>query len=66
MVLTILIGLMTPPIGMVLFVVSRIAGMPYLSAFVACIPFLIPILAVIALVIAAPAVALFLPSWLMR
>lgn len=31
MVLTILIGLMTPPIGMVLFVLSRIAGMPYLQ-----------------------------------
>lgn len=64
MVITIMIGLMTPPIGMVLFVVSRIAGMPYFPAFVACIPFLIPVLLTIALLILFPEVATFLPNLL--
>ncbi|RUT34576.1 TRAP transporter large permease [Arsenicitalea aurantiaca] len=65
MVLTVMIGLMTPPIGMVLFVVTRLAGMPYLKGFIACIPFLIPVLAVILLLILVPDVALALPRWLM-
>lgn len=64
MVLTVMIGLMTPPIGMVLFVVTRIAGMPYMKGFMACIPFLIPVLLVILLIIAFPEVALALPRLL--
>ncbi len=66
MVLTVMIGLMTPPIGMALFVVTRIAGMPYMRGFYACIPFLIPVLLVILLVIVFPQIALLLPQFLMR
>lgn len=66
MVLTVMIGLMTPPIGMVLFVVTRIAGMPYMRGFYACIPFLIPVLLVILLIIAFPQITLILPQFMMR
>lgn len=66
MVLTVMIGLMTPPIGMVLFVVTRIAGMSYMRGFYACVPFLIPVLAVIGLIIVFPQIALVMPEALMR
>jgi len=63
MVLTLMIGLMTPPIGMILFVLSRISGLSFYEAFVACVPFLIPIIAVIGLLIFFPQLVLFLPEW---
>ena len=66
MIMTVIIGLMTPPIGMALFVVTRIAGMPYMKGFLATLPFLAPILLVILLVIAVPQISLALPQWLLR
>ncbi|UYQ70905.1 TRAP transporter large permease [Pelagibacterium flavum] len=66
MVMTVMIGLMTPPIGMALFVVTRIAGMPYMKGFMATLPFLVPVLLVILLVITVPQISLALPQWLMR
>lgn len=62
-VLTVMIGMLTPPIGMVLFIISKIADMPYMKTFTASIPFIIPFVFVILLVIVVPQVTSFLPDF---
>ena len=66
MVLTLMIGLMTPPIGMILFVLARLSGLSFNGVFLACVPFLIPLLVVIGILIAFPQIALVLPNWAFR
>jgi tripartite ATP-independent transporter DctM subunit len=60
-VLTMMIGLLTPPFGMVLFVLNRITGVSLHRIVVAVAPFLIPLLAVDLLLLFFPAVVLWLP-----
>ena len=66
MVLNLMIGLMTPPIGLLLFVMAKLAGMDFYATFRACLPFLIPIFLVLLLVTFVPAVSLTLPTFFMR
>jgi tripartite ATP-independent transporter DctM subunit len=61
MVLNLMIGLLTPPVGMVLFVLSRVANMPFDRTVVAVAPFLIPLLVVLALITFIPDLTLYLP-----
>jgi tripartite ATP-independent transporter DctM subunit len=63
MILTLMVGLMTPPIGMILFVMSRLSGLGYVTTFVACIPFMLPIILALALIATFPGISLFLPEW---
>jgi tripartite ATP-independent transporter DctM subunit len=60
-ILNLMIGLLTPPIGAVLFVLSAVTRIPIHDAFLGAAPFLIPLLAVLMLVTFVPGVALFLP-----
>ena len=62
MVLTLSVGVITPPFGNVLYVLVRITGQPYETVVWAVLPFLLPILAIIALLILFPAVITFLPG----
>ncbi len=62
MVLTLSVGVITPPFGNVLYVLVRITGQPYETVVRAVLPFLLPILAIIALLILFPAVITFLPG----
>lgn len=55
------IGLVTPPVGICLFVASSIAGIGISAASRAVIPFFFALLAVLALIILVPEVALWLP-----
>jgi tripartite ATP-independent transporter DctM subunit len=64
-VLTMMIGLLTPPFGMVLFVLNRITGVSLHRIVVAVTPFLIPLLAVDLLLLVFPALVLWLPRLLM-
>jgi tripartite ATP-independent transporter DctM subunit len=66
MVLNLMIGLMTPPIGLLLFVMAKLAGMDFYATFRACLPFLLPIFAVLILVTFVPAIPLALPTLIMR
>jgi len=50
MVLNLMLGLLTPPVGMVLYVLARVADIRFESAVRATAPFLIPLGAVLALV----------------
>jgi tripartite ATP-independent transporter DctM subunit len=64
-ILNLMIGTITPPIGVVLFVVSNVAKVPFERVTRATIPFIIPLLAVLLLVTFWPPLTTFLPEWLM-
>jgi tripartite ATP-independent transporter DctM subunit len=64
-VLTMMIGLLTPPFGMVLFVLNRITGISLHRIVVAVTPFLVPLLAVDLLLLFFPALVLWLPRLLL-
>lgn len=62
MIMLLVIGEATPPFGMVLFVITKIAKRPYETVVLASMPFLLAILAVVLVVAAFPSLALWLPS----
>ena len=62
MIMLLVIGEATPPFGMVLFVTTRVAGVPYEKVALASLPWLGVILAVVILVAAFPSLALWVPS----
>jgi tripartite ATP-independent transporter DctM subunit len=62
MVLNLMIGLLTPPVGMVLYILARVAGISFERATRACLPFLIPLLISLALVTYWPSMVMLLPN----
>ncbi|SDZ73180.1 TRAP transporter large permease [Rubrimonas cliftonensis] len=66
MVLNLMIGLLTPPVGMVLYVLARVSGVPFERCVAATAPFLIPLVAVLMLVTFVPAVSMWLPTLIYR
>jgi len=62
MVLNLMIGLLTPPVGMVLFVLSRVARLSFDRTVMAVMPFLIPLLLVLVLISIFPGLTLYLPT----
>lgn len=65
MVLNLMIGLLTPPVGMVMFAVAKVAEVPMKQAMVALMPFYVPLILGLAMVTYIPQISLFLPA-LMR
>jgi tripartite ATP-independent transporter DctM subunit len=61
MVLNLMIGLLTPPVGMVLYILARVANISFERTTKACAPFLIPLLVTLALVTYWPDMVLWLP-----
>lgn len=66
MVLNLMIGLLTPPVGMVLYVLSRVAKVPFETCVAATAPFLVPLVIVLLLVTFIPALSMFLPTLIYR
>ena len=64
-VMNLMIGILTPPMGVALFVVSKVANIPFGSLAVGIIPFIIPLLVVLALITFFPALVTFVPSLVM-
>jgi tripartite ATP-independent transporter DctM subunit len=64
MVLNLMIGLLTPPVGMVLYVLSRVASISFEECVEAVWPFLIPLFAVLMLISFVPQTVLWLPNLL--
>lgn len=64
MVLNLMIGLMTPPVGLLLFVMSRLSGLDLMQTFRATLPFMLPLLIVLMAVAFVPALSLTLPGLL--
>ncbi|MEV0394466.1 TRAP transporter large permease [Polymorphospora rubra] len=63
-VLNLMIGLITPPIGPVAYVLSSVTGIPVGAVFRGLLPFLIPLIAVLLIVTFAPGLVLWLPGLL--
>jgi tripartite ATP-independent transporter DctM subunit len=66
MVLNLMIGLLTPPVGMVLYVLSRVAGISFERCSAATLPFLFPLVAVLALITFIPSFSMWLPTLIYR
>jgi tripartite ATP-independent transporter DctM subunit len=66
MVLNLMIGLLTPPVGMVLFVLARVANISFDRTVRAVMPFLIPLLLVLLLITIFPTLTLIVPQYLYR
>ncbi|WP_174734456.1 TRAP transporter large permease [Mesobacillus harenae] len=63
MVVTLMIGVITPPVGMVLFVMTRVSNLSMEKVCQAVIPFFIPLIVVIILLIIFPQISTFLPKF---
>ncbi len=66
MVLNLMIGLLTPPVGMVLYVLSRVSNVPFERCVTATAPFLIPLIAVLLLITFVPAITMWVPTLVYR
>lgn len=62
MILNLMIGLLTPPVGMVLYVLSRVSGISFEQAMKATAPFLAVLVAVLLLLTFVPGFSLWLPG----
>ncbi len=62
--LNLMIGLLTPPVGMVLFVLSRISKLSVERTTMAILPWMIPLFAALLLITFIPALTLWLPTQL--
>lgn len=62
--LNLMIGLLTPPVGMVLFVLSRISKMSVERTTLAILPWMIPLFVALALITFIPPITLWLPTQL--
>ncbi len=63
-ILNLMLGLLTPPVGMVLFVLSRVSKVPFEQCVRATLPFLVPLLGVLLLLTFVPSLVLWLPELL--
>lgn len=63
-ILNLMLGLLTPPVGMVLFVLARVSKVPFEQCVRATLPFLAPLLAVLLLLSFVPGLVLWLPNLL--
>jgi len=66
MVLASMVGLLTPPVGMVLFAVSSVSGVDVMDIAKEVLPYLIGIILIMIVAAYWPSLALFLPGLLMN
>lgn len=62
MTLNLMIGLLHPPLGMVLFVLSRVAKLSVERTTMAILPWLVPLFIALILITFIPAITLWLPT----
>ncbi|MEQ1596243.1 MAG: TRAP transporter large permease [Casimicrobium sp.] len=62
MVLNLMIGLLTPPVGMVLFVLQKVARISFERTVAAVIPWMLPLFATLILITYVPQIVLWLPG----
>ena len=60
-VLNLMIGLLHPPMGIVLFVLARVANLSFERTTMAILPWLVPLLACLLLLTYVPSIAMWLP-----
>jgi tripartite ATP-independent transporter DctM subunit len=64
-ILNLMIGILTPPMGVALFVISSVAKIPFRDLATGILPFIVPLVAVLLLLILFPGLVTFLPDLLM-
>ncbi|MGY8828109.1 MAG: TRAP transporter large permease subunit, partial [Pseudomonadales bacterium] len=64
MVVNMEIGLITPPVGLNLFVTSAVTGMPLTAVVKAAWPWLMLLLSFLIVITYVPSISLALPNWL--
>ena len=60
--LNLMLGLLHPPMGIGLFVVSKVGNIPYEKLAIATLPFFIPLIGALVLITVFPQITLFLPN----
>jgi TRAP-type C4-dicarboxylate transport system permease large subunit len=65
MIFNLILGTIHPPIGVVLFVASRIAEISYETLARAVLPWLVPLLVVLMMITLWPPITMFLPTLVM-
>ncbi|UBH07166.1 permease [Leucobacter sp. Psy1] len=63
-VVNLMIGLLTPPVGSVLYVMASVTGRSVDEVFKGIVPFLVPMLIVLAIITVFPQVVMFVPNLL--
>ncbi|RKF13735.1 TRAP transporter large permease [Alginatibacterium sediminis] len=66
MILNLMLGLLTPPVGMVLYVLSKVADVPFEKCVMATLPFLVPLIIVLLVLTFVPQLTMWLPEYLYR
>ncbi len=66
MVLNLMIGLVTPPVGLVLYVLSRVSGLRFEECVRATMPFLIPLVVTLIFINLIPELSMWLPTLVFR
>ena len=66
MILNLVLGLLTPPVGLVLYVLSSVTGASVQTVIRWTVPFLVPLLITLLLITFVPAFSLWLPSLLAK
>lgn len=66
LILNLMIGLLTPPVGMVLYVLSQVSGVSFERCVVATMPFLIPLVLVLLAITFIPQLSMWLPTMIYR
>lgn len=61
-ILNLMLGLLTPPVGMVLYVLSKVAKVPFERCVSATSIFLIPLVIVLILLIIFPSIVMYVPN----
>ena len=64
MVLNLMIGLLTPPVGMVLFVLAKVSRLGFEETVKAVLPWMVPLFATLFIITFFPSVVLWLPKLL--
>lgn len=66
LILNLMIGLLTPPVGLVLYVLAKVSDVPFERCVVATAPFIIPLIVVLLLLTFIPQLSMWLPTMLYR
>jgi len=66
LILNLMIGLLTPPVGMVLYVLSQVSGVKFEKCVTATMPFLIPLVIVLLAITMLPQLSMWLPTLIYR
>ena len=66
LILNLMLGVLTPPVGVVLYVLSRVSSVPFERCVAATVPFMIPLIIVLLLVTFVPVFTMWLPDVLYK